>query len=89
MKQLAQESPLPGILDEIYEATKFPKNNERRSHKYLFPRMAISIFLKRKGYNFHEIGYVFNKDHSTIMNAYYIGLNYIGVNTLDINTLSN
>lgn len=59
------------LVNAIYIATEFPRNDYSREEMYLFPRYAIMYYLRiDRAYTLKEVGHVFGgRDHSTVVNA--------------------
>lgn len=44
--------------------------NKSNKRSYLYPRMVVSYHLRMQGWTYDDIGYILNRDYSTII--YYI-----------------
>lgn len=66
-----QKLSIRNLVNEIYLATGFPRNDFSREELYLFPRYAIMYYLRiDRQYTLKEVGHVFGgRDHSTVVNA--------------------
>lgn len=45
------------------------KNREDRHPKYLRPRQFVMYFMRKQGFTLIEIGFVFQKNHATVLSA--------------------